>query len=502
MQDLGIVESLLAPELGPDLVEIVTTMSLQLRSVLNVPAVSTLQSLWVSPFNLTEAPEGMYELDTKITHRGTTVITTNTDYAPFEEEIDTQTFMVDRSAPIADLSLAIGEGSGLYQNPDGSYVAAAHADDSTLTLIANPTGDSMDPGAYLYQIISLDAEGNPGVNVWNPATLTTDLALTYMGTHKVTLPIGGENSLIGHFGLRAVGIDSILNISSSTKPTMLKVVPLESDNADVTVVHADYMTDGRSGREQQVSDGVKIFSDRSAVTLILKIAEQRTEHPLTSIAVDFQIDGAGDWKPIKHFTEDELASMDLDAGSELTVNWDRTEDFADLLDMRGQAMVRVIVINKLDAKNDPSIATFEIVPPALRLGGLSINTDGATAQLAALQAELGSMDLNALVFGANAELGAEMIPPSLLPAALSIVPMLAGLQLLPAGFEMTDEQLDKENFGNGLTPKPTWYPLAWPDQREAGRWINGHQLQAVYLRRSDSGECYLYAQRFTGCGQG
>ena len=104
-------------------------------------------------------------------------------------------------------------------------------------------------------------------------------------------------------------------------------------------------------------------------------------------------------------------------------------------------MVRVTVTNALDAP-DFSTATFEIVPPALRLGGLSINTDGATAQLAALQAELGSIDLNALVAGANAELGAEMIPPSLLPAALSIVPILAGLQLLlPAGFEMTDEQL-------------------------------------------------------------
>ena len=326
VQDLGIVESLLAPELGPDLVEIVTTMNLQLRSVLNVPAVNSLQFLWVHPFDLSD--EGVYQLDTKITHRGTTVDTTNSNYADFVEDISTQTFMVDRSAPTADLTLSVGEGSGLYKNPDGSYVAASRTDGGTLTITAIPI-DPMDPGAYLYQIISLDAEGDPGVNVWNPATLTTDLALTYMGTHKVTLPIGGENSLIGHFGLRAVGIDSILNISSSTKPTMLKVVPLESDNAEVTVVHADYMTDGRSGREQQVSDGVKIFSDRSAVTLTLEIAEPYTGHPLKSIKVDFQIDGAGDWKPIKHFTKDELDSMELAAGSELTVNWDRTEDFAE-----------------------------------------------------------------------------------------------------------------------------------------------------------------------------
>ena len=236
-----------------------------------------------------------------ITHADT-VITTDSDYQPFVETIGTQAFMVDRSAPTADLSLA--ESLGWYQNPDGSYVAAAHADDSTLTLIATPTGDPMDPGAYLYQIISLDAAGNPGVNVWKPATLTTDLALTYMAPHQVTLPISGENSLMGHFGLRAVGINDILNISSSTPATMLDVVPLTYDNAAVTVAHADYngdgTTDGRFESVQHVSDGVTIFSDRSAVTLTLAITEH-SGHPVTSIAVDFQINGEGDWKPIHVF---------------------------------------------------------------------------------------------------------------------------------------------------------------------------------------------------------
>ena len=64
VEDRGIVETLLAPELGPDLVEIVTTTNLQLRSVLNVPASNALQSLWVYPLDLTGAPDGMYQLDT------------------------------------------------------------------------------------------------------------------------------------------------------------------------------------------------------------------------------------------------------------------------------------------------------------------------------------------------------------------------------------------------------------------------------------------------------
>ena len=472
VQDRGIVETLLAPELGPDLVEIVTTMNLQLRSVLNVPAIiNNVQSLWVYPLDLTGAPDGMYQLDTVITHADT-VITTDSDYQTFVETIGTQTFMVDRSAPRADLTIA--ESLGMYQNPDGSYVAAAHADGDTLTLIANPI-DPMDSAAYLYQIIELDAAGKPGVNVWNPAPLTTDLALTYMPPHQVTLPISGENRL-GNFGLRAVGINDILNISSSTPATILEVVPLTYDNAAVTVVHADYngdgTTDGRFESVQHPSDGVTIFSDRSTVTLTLEITE-RTDHPLTSIAVEFQIDGAGDWHPIHVFDADALT--DVVMGSELTVSWDRTEDFAGLLDMRGQAMVRVTVSNALDAVSDDSIATFEIVPPALQLGGLSINTS-YEAGLNALQG-MGELDITALATSLLAMDPSALISPSPLPVALALLGVLGHIQsALPAGFETDDPQIHRENFGNAITPKPIWSFMASADQQDSGRWLNGNQL--------------------------
>ncbi|MYE87899.1 hypothetical protein F4X33_02740 [Candidatus Poribacteria bacterium] len=480
VEDRGIVETLLAPELGPDLVEIVTTTDLQLRSVLNVPASNALQSLWVYPLDLTGAPDGMYQLDTVITHADT-VITTDSDYQPFVETIGTQAFMVDRSAPTADLTIA--ESLGWYQNPDGSYVAAAHADDSTLTLIATPTGDPMDPGAYLYQIISLDAAGNPGVNVWNPAPLTTDLALTYMAPHQVTLPISGENR-IGHFGLRAVGINDLLNISSSTAPTMLDVVPLTYDNAAVTVAHADYngdgTTDGRFESVQHLSDGVTIFSDRSAVTLTLAITEH-SGHPVTSIAVDFQIDGEGDWKPIHVFGADALT--DVAMGSELTVSWDRTEDFAGLLDMRGQATIRVTVSNALDAVRSDSMATFEIVPPALQLGGLSISTgyENGMHTLQGLRAmdmtevATGLIDFSTSLLGINPS-------PSPLPIALALLGTLNYVQdELPAGFEAGNEQIRRENFGNAITPKPIWYAIASADQQDAGRWVNGNQLHLYTL---------------------
>ena len=480
VEDRGIVETLLAPELGPDLVEIVTTMNLKLRSVFSVPMAHSLQHLWVKSFDLSDMPDGMYQLDTTITHVGT-VMTDDSDYVEYVETIGSQMFMVDRSAPTADLALArvTTESSGLYQNPDGSYVVAAKSEDAALTVTATPTGDPTDPGAYLYQIISLDAAGNPGVQVWNPAPLTTELPLTYMDPHQVTLPIGGENSLMGYFGLRAAGIDSILNISSMTMPTRLELVPPDPDNAAVTVVHADYngdgTTDGPFESVQNVSDSVTIFSDRSTVTLTLKITEA-TKHPLTKFAIDFQINGEGDWKPIKHHTADELEELSkLKQGDELTIAWDRTEDFADLLDMRGQAMVRVTVANALDVVRADSIATFEIIPPALQLGGLSINT-GYENGLEALKT-ISELDITAL---ATDTLGMDpfsLITPSPLPIALALLGTLNHIQsMLPEGFETADEQIHRENFGNALTPKPIWYFMASPENRDAGRWVNSNQL--------------------------
>ena len=477
VEDLGIVESLLAPELGPGLIAVVTTKDLKLRSVFNVPSTHALQSLWVYTFDLSNAPDGMYQLDTTITHADT-VITDDSDYVDYVETIGTQMFMMDRSAPTAELTLAIGESSGMYSPGDGQYVAAAKGEDATLTVTATPTGDPMDPGAYLYQSISLDAAGNPGMHVWNPATLTTDLPLTYMEPHQVTLPIGGENSLMGNFGLRAAGIDSILNISSSTMPTVLELVPPDPDNAAVTVVHADYngdgTADGRFESVQNVSDGVTIFSDRSNVALTLEITE-RTKHPLTTLAIDFQINGEGDWKPIKHYTAAELANIDIDVGSQLTIHWDRTEDFAALLDMRGQAMVRVTVANALDVVRNDSIATFEIVPPALQLGGLSINT-GYEAGMERLQA-LQGLDVTALVTNLLQSDPAQLISPSPLPFALALLGMVSHIQsALPEGFETGDPQIHRENFGNGITPKPIWHPIASADQQDSGRWVNGNQL--------------------------
>ena len=197
---------------------------------------------------------------------------------------------------------------------------------------------------------------------------------------------------------------------------------------------------------------------------------------MKSIAIDFQINGEGGWKPIAMLTGDGIA----DAESGLHVNWNRTDDFADLLDIRGQAMVRVTVTNALDVEGE-STATFELVPPALQLGGLSINPDYTAFQDSRLQELLG-LDLAGLA-AASANVGDPagnplvMLPPSLFLIISPLLSVLGSMVLeLPSGFEPADENVIQESFGNAITSRPSsWFAMAG-DARDPGRWITGDQL--------------------------
>ena len=457
VQNRGIVEALLAPDV-PELKEILTTTDLKLRSVFNVPGPDEFESLWVAAFDFPAGADGAYSLDTVVQYEGIPA-----------RSIPNQMFTLDRTPPTADIMAAIGENAGLYQRDDGSYVTAARTDEGTLNLTAMPMAALSESEAYLYQIIQLDDAGNPGDQVWNPAMVAGEmLPLTYMEPHQIQIPIGD----VGNYGIRAVGVDSILNISSNTMPRRLNIVSPDPDVATVTLVHADYNGDGTTDgpfEMEQPADGATIFSDRSNVTLTFEMMAT-TDHPLKSIAIDFQINGAGDWKPIAMLTGDDLAG----AKSGFDVNWNRTDDFADLLDIRGQVMVRVTVTNALDVPGESTV-TVELVPPALQLGGLSINT-GYEAGMEQLQALQGS-DVTALAADLLGMDPSSLFGPSPFPLALALLGVLNHVQsALPEGFETADEQIHRENFGNALTPKPLWYSIASAGQRDAGRWINGNQL--------------------------
>ena len=258
LQALG---TLFSSELG--------AMDIGVRSVFSVPEVNHQQSLWVGTLDLDA--DGEYTLDVDVSYRG-----------GYAESITGKTFTVDRMAPTADVALnldAPGMNAGMYMREDGTYVATGPTPGAaSLTVSALPI-DNSDPGAFMYQLALLDEAGYPGI--WNPAVtasllpLTTlkllsdpasILPLTYGPSHQIDMLIRNSQggALLGTYGLRAVGIDSLLNMDSGRMAgVVVDLVPPDPDVALVTSVQSDFDGNGViEGLEMQYTSGdVVVFSD-------------------------------------------------------------------------------------------------------------------------------------------------------------------------------------------------------------------------------------------------
>lgn len=343
-------ETLLGSELG--------AISDGVRSVFSVPEVNDRQSLWVATLPL--AADGAYQLDVNVTYRG-----------GHQENITGKTFYVDTTPPTADAALNLdmpGYNAGLYMRDDGTYVATGPMPgEASLTFAAIP-GATADAAGYLYQLAKLDASGYPGA--WNPV-VTADLLplnldkllndpvsvlpLTVVPPHQVQMLIRNSEggALLGRYGLRAVGIDSLLNMDSGRGPgVVVDLVPPDPDVALVTSVQSDFDGNGAiEGLEMQYTSGdVAIFSD-SIVELTVYMRE-RTVHPLKSIALEFQLPG-GDWQPIGLFGPDQLASVMQ--GDELSVGLP-VPDLPILPDRGAQIMVRTVTTNALNVVSEETFA--------------------------------------------------------------------------------------------------------------------------------------------------
>ena len=327
------------------------------RSVFSVPAVDHQQSLWVGRFDLATSADGEYTLDVDVNHRG-----------GYPESITGKTFTLDQTPPTADVALNLGApgmNAGMYSPADGYYVATAGPmpGEASLTVSAIPGAASEPDGAsYMYQLAKLDESSDPGA--WNPV-ITADLLplnlekLLYDPASVLPLTPGGPidmlirnsagGALLGTYGLRAVGIDSLLNMDSSIGPgVIVDLVPPDPDIAMVSYVQADFDDNGviEEFEIQSTAGDVAIFSD-SMVTLTVDVVE-RTRHPLASIALEFQIPG-GDWQPIGMFTGDQLAMTMM--GDQLSVTLP-VPDIPVLPDRGGHVMVRTVTTNALNVVNE------------------------------------------------------------------------------------------------------------------------------------------------------
>ena len=351
------------------------------RSVFSVPAVNNLQSLWVATLPLDT--DGAYQLDTTVVYRG-----------GHTDSVNGQMFTVDRTPPTADVALnpnAPGMNAGLYMHPDGSYVATGlMPGEASLTVsTVGATSNEPDGTGYLFQLAKLDSAGNPGS--WNPvvkpdlfpldlAKLLTNpasvLPLTGGGPIEMLIRNSEGGALMGAYGLRAVGVDSLLNVDSSRGPgVVVNFVPPDADVALVTSVQSDFDGNGAiEGLEMQYTSGDVLIFSNSLANLTVYIKE-RTAHPLVSIVVEAHVDG--DWHELHKFEGDQVM------GAELTVPWE-IGDYS-LPDRGGHIMLRTVTTNKLTIRHEEvvSLAYERRLPPkvsAIHTYVTDRNPDSGAAQ--------------------------------------------------------------------------------------------------------------------------
>ena len=339
-------DTLLSSELG--------TMDLWPRSVFSVPEVNQQQSLWVGTFDFADDPDGEYTLDVDVSYRG-----------GHTDDITGKMFTVDRTPPTADVALdenAPGMNVSMYMREDGTYVATGPMPGAASLTVSALPGATTETAGYLYQLALLDSAGYPGT--WNPV-ITADLLplnldkllnepasvlpLTGGGPIDMLIRNSQGGALLGTYGLRAVGIDSLLNMDSGRGPgVVVDLVPPDPDVALVTSVAADFDGNGViEGLEMQYTSGdVAVFSD-SMVELTVYM-RQRTEHPLASVAIELQIPGGG-WQPIGMYGADQLVGVMQ--GDELSVTLP-VPDIPVLPDRGGHVLVRTLTTNALNIVNE------------------------------------------------------------------------------------------------------------------------------------------------------
>ncbi len=191
--------------------------------------------------------------------------------------------------------------------------------------------------------------------------------------NNVVMPIQGEQMplLIGDYGVRALGIDTLFNVSSHTEPTRLRVIAPEYDTAQVvSVVIGDYSNgDGDTndpGESGAVGD-VTIFSNTTENVVLTIEVTHRTIHPAT-VMVQY-MDASGAWQNIGEF---DLAENEI--GSMHDVNWN-IKDFDALVAAGNSVTVRAVAANALSLTDQaPVAAQIKLDPGAFPVPATSYDT--------------------------------------------------------------------------------------------------------------------------------
>ena len=186
--------------------------------------------------------------------------------------------------------------------------------------------------------------------------------VTFESGASMVMPIQDEKLplMVGDYGIRAMGIDTLFNVGAYVEPTRLRIVnPKDSTNLNrASVVYASIGDPNGDGHNPLYEGNIIYANTTDGVELTIQIDQH--PHFLAGISVEYQ-DENGDWQQIGTLSEDELAGTQ--AGATFTVTWADASDAFSALVGTGNVMVRAVATNLLQLTDaEPTEHTIRLDP--------------------------------------------------------------------------------------------------------------------------------------------
>ena len=148
----------------------------------------------------------------------------------------------------------------------------------------------------------------------------------------------GEDDFAGEYGIRALGIDTLFNVSSHTAPTRLRIVDPVTNTDSATIMDANIGDFNNDGTVDPVYETRIIYANTSDVMITGTVSNK---HPIQAIVIQYMDAASGTWIDI-----DEATVM----GTDFEYTWN-VDNFAALIDAGDTVMVRAKAINVLQLED-------------------------------------------------------------------------------------------------------------------------------------------------------
>ena len=162
--------------------------------------------------------------------------------------------------------------------------------------LANPFLKSLQPFIGRFQLTESQAQLIIDALGGTLGIVNNLVPVTFDASGHLTMPIQGDHMslLIGDYGIRAMGIDTLFNIGSYVEPTRIRIVMPEADAASVT--GASIGDRNGDGDADDPDESGTIFSDTTDGVMLTVAINNRTVHP-AAISVQY-MDANGEWQTI------------------------------------------------------------------------------------------------------------------------------------------------------------------------------------------------------------